>query len=127
MNIIEAIRKNGDRFNRPDSLYGYGIPDMVNTLKMLQDDFILKPPDRTTFGPNPFTDNFEITFREVPGKLRVQIFNVSGKLIINKSFNDYVGRTIRINDLQNAPEGLYFVKLSSSSYTITHKVIKLRK
>jgi serine protease AprX len=127
MNIIDALHKNGDRYNKPDSLYGYGIPDMVNTLKMLQDYFVTKPDDKTSIGPNPFTENLEVTFREVPGTLRVQIFNTSGKQLINKFYYDYIGRRIAINDLQNAPEGLYFVKLTSSSWTVTHKVVKLRE
>ena len=26
--ILEAVRESGDRYNNPDSDYGYGIPDM---------------------------------------------------------------------------------------------------
>ena len=127
MNIFNALHRSGDRYNKPDSLYGYGIPDIVNSLKILQNFYLINPVDRTSIGPNPFTENFEVTFREVPGTLRIQIFNTSGKQLINKFYDDYVGRSVRITDLQNVSEGLYFVKLTTSTWSVTHKIIKLRE
>jgi serine protease AprX len=126
VNIIDALHKNGDRYNKPDSLYGYGIPDMVGMLKMLQDLFITKTDQTTVLVPNPVVNDFEITFKNAPGSLKVIISNSSGNIIVNKEYREYIGRTIRISDLQNKPQGIYFVKLITSSGTSCHKVIKLK-
>ena len=48
MEIIDALHSSADRYNNPDSLYGYGIPDMNRTLSILQDLYlvaILEAPD----------------------------------------------------------------------------------
>ena len=38
----------------PDSLYGYGIPDMVGVVTTLQELLVTKPENETVIGPNPF-------------------------------------------------------------------------
>ena len=126
VNIIDALHKNGNRYNKPDSLYGYGIPDMVGVLKMLQELFITKPDQTTIIGPNPVINDFEITFKNTPESLKVIISNSSGKIIVNKEFREYISRTLRISDLQNKPQGIYFVKLITPSGIYCHKVIKLK-
>jgi serine protease AprX len=126
-NIMEALHKNADRYSIPDSLYGYGTPDMTSVLKWLQDIFIIKPDNETTVGPNPFIYDFEIIFKNTPGSLKVIISNSSGKIILNREYEEYIGRTLKINSLQNQPQGIYFIKLITSSGSFSHKVIKLKE
>ena len=123
--IIGALHKNGDRFNTPDSLTGYGIPDMAGVIATLQELLITKPENETIIGPNPFTDDIEITFKRNPGTLKVMIYSSSGQIILNKNYQEYVGRTIKISDLQNKQQGIYIIKLVTSNGTFSHKVIKL--
>ena len=35
MEIMDAVRRSGDRYDAPDSLYGYGIPDMMTAYNLL--------------------------------------------------------------------------------------------
>ena len=123
--IIEALHKNGDRFNTPDSLYGYGIPDMIGVVTMLQELLIPKPENETVIGPNPFTSDIDITFKKAPGTLKIMIYTYSGQVIVNRTYNKYVGRALKISDLQNKQQGVYFITLFTSTGTFTHKVIKL--
>jgi serine protease AprX len=123
--IIEALHKNGDRYNSPDSLYGYGIPDMAGVVTTLQELLITNPEDATILGPNPFTENIEITFKEPPGTLRIMIFTASGQIVVSRTYQEYVGRTLIISDLQDKQQGMYFITLFTSNRTFTHKVIKL--
>ena len=123
--IIDALHKNGDRFNSPDSLYGYGIPDMAGVIKTLQEILVTKPENETIAGPNPFTGDIEITFKEVPGTLKVMIYTLSGEIIMSKSFQEYISRTLQITDLRNQPQGVYFIRLSTSNGNFNHKVIKV--
>jgi hypothetical protein len=123
--IIDALHKNGDRSSDPDSLYGYGIPNMVGVITTLQELFSPKPEKETTIGPNPFTGEIEVTFKNVPGTLKVIIFTASGQVIANRTYKEYISRTLRINDLQNNRQGIYFITLITGNGTFRHKVIKL--
>jgi serine protease AprX len=123
--IIDALHKNGDRYNIPDSLYGYGIPNMVGVVTMLQERLITKPENETVIGPNPFTGDIEITFKQIPGTLKLIIFTSSGQVVIDRTYREFIGRTLNISDLQKKQQGIYFITLITSNGTFTHKVIKL--
>ncbi|MCX6327337.1 MAG: S8 family serine peptidase [Bacteroidia bacterium] len=127
--VIEALHSSGDRHNSPDSLYGYGIPDMVDALTMLKllQNFLLGNPDKETVaGPNPFTDDIEIAFRLTPGQFKLEIFTISGNLVAERNYPDYFGRTLLITELRNKEEGIYIIRIITGYGTFTHKVIKLK-
>lgn len=123
--IIYAIRFSADRVNTPDSLYGYGIPDMVIALNNLQDKFIRIPEENPVASPNPTTGNFEIIFREQTRTIRIEIFSMTGTLIFGKEFREYAGRRILISELQNRDQGIYLVKITTDAGTSVQKVIKV--
>ncbi|MBW6501927.1 MAG: S8 family serine peptidase [Bacteroidales bacterium] len=125
--IISAIRSTADRSFSPDSLYGYGIPDMMAAIRVLQDLLVIKPENESAIGPNPFTNNIEVTFKNPPGSLAVEIVSASGRLITRHIFKDYVSRKLTLTDLQNADQGIYFIRLSTLNGTFTHKAIKLKR
>lgn len=123
--IIYALHKNGDRYNTPDSLYGYGIPDMVGVFNMLQDQFITITDKETVISPNPFIGEFEIRFKESPGPLRLIIYTSSGQVEVDRNYPEYIGKTLNISELQNKQQGIYFISLITTKKTYTYKVIKL--
>ena len=124
--IIEALHSAADRYKSPDSLYGYGIPDMVTALIKLQDLYVKIPEEETTAGPNPTTSDFELVFRQPPGSFSLEIISVTGKSTFRKEFPDFAGRTIRITELQNKPQGIYFIRIIKDTGISVHKIIKLR-
>jgi hypothetical protein len=124
--IIEALHQSADRFNVPDSLYGYGIPDLAEALVMLQDKYLPIPDDILIF-PNPTTGEFEIIFHQSPGDLVLEIYTVTGRLIRKREFPGFVGRTIIINDLQEREQGIYLLKLIGQEGTIVRKIIRIRE
>jgi hypothetical protein len=124
--IITALHASADRFNSPDSLYGYGIPDMTIALTKLQDALVKVPEEESIAGPNPTSGDFEITFQEPPGSLSIEIVTMAGKVILRKDINDYAGRTLRITELNNREQGIYFIRLIKPSGINVHKIIKLR-
>jgi subtilisin family serine protease len=124
--IIEALHMSADRYNVPDSLYGYGIPDMSAALNILQDKYVNIPDKLTSVGPNPTTGNIEITFREPPGSLRVEIISMSGRMIFLNYIPDFAGRTYRITELQNREQGIYLIRLITGDGVFVHKIIKIR-
>lgn len=124
--IISAFHSSADRYNSPDSLYGYGIPDMVIALKILQDSFVKIPFEESVAGPNPTFGSIEIIFKEPPESMSVEIVSMSGKRIYRKDFRDFAGRTLEITELQNMDPGVYFIRIIKVSGTDVHKIIKLR-
>lgn len=125
--IITALHLCSDRYLTPDSLYGYGIPDMVKIIEDLQEKLIIIPDNEFIIMPNPFTDHLTIVFREPPGKLSIEIFDLSGNLISAEKSEQFVSRSVRLQDLGNMGRGLYFIRLKTSDRTIVHKVIKTGK
>jgi serine protease AprX len=125
IDIIRALHINADRYQSPDSLYGYGIPDMVFTINWLEDKLIDKQDSETTINKNPVINDFEITFKDVPEKLSVEIYSTSGIMVVKKSYSNYVGRLLKISDLQNMSQGMYILRIITSKGTYTHKIIKL--
>jgi serine protease AprX len=124
--IIDAIHQSSDRYNSPDSLYGYGIPDMTQALDILQKKYIVIPEEESVAGPNPTKGDFEIIFREPQPELTVEIITMEGKIIYRKDYSEYAGRTINISELQNRGQGIYFIRLKTITGIKVHKIIRLK-
>jgi hypothetical protein len=124
--IIKILHSSADRYNSPDSLYGYGIPDMVVALAKLQDIYVKVPEEETVAGPNPTTGDVEIIFRQPPEFLTIEIISMTGKLLFRKEFRNYSGRTLQITELENKEQGIYFIRLIKASGISVQKIIKLR-
>jgi hypothetical protein len=88
---------------------------------------VTKPGNESIIGPNPFTGDLEIIFRQIPETLILEIFTASGVAVVKRNYQEYVGRTLKISDLQNMEQGLYIIRLITANGTFTHKVIKLNK
>ncbi len=124
--IKMAFRACADRYYSPDSLYGYGIPDMILALSKLQDKYAKPLDDGIIIAPNPTTGNIELIFRQSPESFTVEIITLAGKLIFRKNFSEYAGRVIRITDLRDREQGIYFIRIITSNGVIVRKIIKLR-
>jgi subtilisin family serine protease len=123
--IIEAIRSSANKANTPDSLYGYGIPNMVIALNKLQDKFLRIPEDNPVAAPNPTTGYFEFILKELSSKVTIEVFSMSGTMLIRKEFPQYAGRRISITELQNHNQGIYLVRITTDTGTSVHKVVKI--
>ena len=123
--IIEAMHTAGDRYNLPDSLYGYGIPDLGLALTKLQNLYLKIPDKGVILSPNPTTGDFEIIFSSPPENMTIEIFSVSGKLIFRSDYTNFAGRAIIISELQHRPQGLYLVRVTSGSERNVGKIIKI--
>jgi len=124
--IIEALHFSSDRYYTPDSLYGFGIPDMITALNKLQDKYIKVPDEKTLIWPNPTSGNIEIIFLEPPESLTIEILTLTGKTIFRKYLPDYAGRTISISELQDKDQGVYLIRITMGTATTVQKIIKIR-
>jgi len=124
--VKQALIKSGSQYQRPDSLLGYGIPNML-----IADTLLAKlkftgdiSNNKWVIFPNPFQTY--ITFfssESTEAGIMVDITDLSGKLVFKKHFSG--ADLYRIENL-NTPAGIYFLKLSSPKGTEVHKIIKSR-
>ncbi len=124
--IIYVLHSSSDRYNSPDSLYGYGIPDMVLALTKLQDIYTKLPDKETIAGPNPTTGEIELIFRQPPENFTLEIISMTGKIIYRKNYPEYAGRTLILTELLNKEQGIYFIRVLKGTGADVLKIIKLR-
>lgn len=125
IDIINAIHLSADRHNKPDSLYGYGIPDMVQALNHTQDIYVKVPDIGPVISPNPTTGSLEIVFPSPPQNIKIEIFSALGKIIYQKDYAVYAGRTILVTELKQAEQGIYLIRITTPFGSRVSKVIKL--
>jgi len=123
--ILNAVLASSDRFSQPDSLYGYGIPDIAKAITILQNKYLPANSDSPSVGPNPFEDHLNIIFRENPERLRVEIFNLSGKLMLIKEFDSFTGRYLRLYEPGRLQKGLYIIRMSTEKEVYKLKILKV--
>jgi serine protease AprX len=123
--IISSLSASADRYTVPDSLYGYGIPDIVEVINQLQEKFILPTDKESVAGPNPFRSELKIAFREMPEWLRVEVLDINGKLLSKTEYSNYISRTLILDDFISYCDGIYFIRLSTQRGSFIHKVIKI--
>jgi subtilisin family serine protease len=124
--IIFALHRSGDRYLNPDSLYGYGTPDMLKALTMIEDDHTIKPEGDVIISPNPSAAGIDIIFRVSPGNTVLELFSSSGRMLLKKSFTGMTGRVIHLDEFQQAGQGIYFIRLTTGNNTFVKKVVKLK-
>lgn len=124
--IIEAIKAGSDRYQNPDDLYGYGIPDMAKTAAWLRELFIITPDQPVIAAPNPFSGNLNIIFQTDPGPIEFEIYSLTGKLIEEKEIPAFSGRILFLDELQNKEQGFYLLKIISEEETWVLRIIKTR-
>jgi hypothetical protein len=125
--IISALHSSSDRYLFPDSLYGYGIPDIARVINQLQEKYIVKPENGSVVSPNPFYNELKITFRDNPEQIRIEIYDLSGNMVMKMNNRDYISRSLNIDDLQNFASGIYFIRIYTPGNIFIHKVIKINR
>ena len=125
--VITALQESSDRFNNPDSLYGYGLPDFLATLKKLEDIHTFRPEVIMAAGPNPFYDKISLWFHDTPGRLSVSVTDYSGRLVLRKDFPVYAGRSFTLEGFGMTGQGLYYVKVVTDSVENVFKMVRVRK
>ena len=123
--ICDALRAAGNNANNPNSYDGYGIPDFVAALEMIDNvGEIVADNDIISVFPNPSSGDVKVVFNQTMldgiTSYGITLYGVAGQVILN---------TNSINELENALNGLsagiYTVKVDTNNGNQTVKIVIL--
>jgi subtilisin family serine protease len=124
MQIFHAIEQSADRYNHPDTLYGYGIPDLMRAWTLLNG---AQPPSEDAVlnvYPNPFSTAFSITFyTPQTSSIRLEIFDAAGKKVYDRQ--NTAGRYYQSISINNSfAKGVYFLRLTTTQRVFYRKMVR---
>lgn len=74
--------------------------------------------------PNPFKNAFNIKVNvETPGDVKISVFDITGKLVEEKNFEQAASGTLSYTSASNLNSGMYFVKVQANNKEEVIKVI----
>lgn len=124
MEIIELMKATASQANNPDSLLGWGIPNVKSALTSLSVhnqnvERVIKSY------PNPVVDKLTLVLPDaVYGEYKVEIMNLQGQVIYSVTGKSDYTRSFQLNELSYVPAGIYLVKVSGGHATYTGKILK---
>jgi|GEM_PF-381271 len=139
--IITELKRYADRTQNPDNRYGWGIPDVYQSVVNYQPKSFPKTElssDEIWVYPNPANDNINFYFtwhKATPASSSalLQVFNLSGQIVFEKRLvSKFGGQKEVINwSLHNqsgnrVSSGIYFVCLQNPEYFKISKFIIMR-
>ncbi|HJX70571.1 MAG TPA: S8 family serine peptidase [Bacteroidales bacterium] len=129
MQLLEAVQQSSDRFENPDTIYGYGIPDFYQANLLLKTNYRSKSDttDIIHIFPNPFRYETYLSFEsEDDAEAIISASNPAGNLVIdfkmpvNKGYN-----LILIDEFSELSRGIYIVMVQCDEKLLYQKIIKL--
>ena len=122
-----AVRRTASKSNAPDSLYGWGIPNLVNARA------VLSVPDAGPIRENQFS-LFPMPFSSAPilhGSLdvqrtiKVELLSVTGQLLNSNVFVFQASSAIQLDDFNKYPSGIYFLRISTATSQEVIRAVKI--
>lgn len=124
--VKQAMEQSGSIYLTPDSLIGYGIPDLKKADILLKDlvDTSRNPGAGWQIEPNPFTDYLVIRNQKPAQGERwnIKIYNLQGICLWQKEINAI--EPLLLNNLGNLPNGLLILDIRSGTQNKQFKLIK---
>lgn len=124
--IKQAIEASGNQYLSPDSLLGYGVPDMQNA------DLLLDPlgleesrtDDDWQVYPNPFTDHVVLSYsgNTSDGEVLIRLISMDGQHL--KTWKVPVQGQIVLNDFPEILNGIFLLQVRTNTQTEIIKLIK---
>ncbi len=125
--IRVAVRSTASRASSPDSLYGWGIPNLMNAR------ILLSTPDPGPVAQNLFT-LFPVPFSSAPvlkgdlkvtETLHVDVLSVTGQLLSSKNLVIPASAAISLENFNTLPPGIYFVRITTGNHQQVLRAVKI--
>ncbi|WP_340114958.1 S8 family serine peptidase [Maribellus mangrovi] len=125
--IKVALQKSGNQYFSPDSLLGYGIPNM-STASAILDPLAAELHERNDSWrvyPNPMTDRLTIQASSLgQGKVKLHLITMDGTVL--KAWEKPIKKQIQLTDLPGLSAGIYYLKIETGSFSETVKLRKIK-
>ncbi len=120
--IKAAIEMSASQYNTPDSLVGYGIPDMKLAAELLgyqsAEEFVVNVSYKLF--PNPVKDRLTIwSLSSEIKELQIDLYSLQGKLL--KSWNESSTQKVQL-DIPKLTTGIYLVRINNGSKNESYKI-----
>ena len=125
--IRSAVRNTASMASNPDSLYGWGIPNLMNARATLSTvDSKSAQPNMFTLFPTPFTTAPLLKNNlNVPETITVEVLSITGQLVSTKAFMIPGSSSVKLDDFSAFQPGIYFVRISSGTSQQVIRAIKI--
>jgi serine protease AprX len=129
MQIIAAIVKTGSLISDPDSLMGYGIPDLcqANILLGVKENNMLSTDNIILSYPNPFNTFLKLVFNSFCSQsIEIQLFDIRGRKITEKTevANNIGLNYFTLNTEEATDPGVYVLKVVTQSNSYYRRLVK---
>ncbi|MBN2213076.1 MAG: S8 family serine peptidase [Bacteroidales bacterium] len=128
MQVYEAIKQSSDRFENPDNVYGYGIPDFYQANLLLKANYrsVKDTTDFIHIFPNPFRYETYLSFEsENEGEAVISLYNTTGDLITEFKLNINEGyNMILVESFAGISGGIYIIKIQYGNRHLYQRIIK---
>ena len=118
--IIQYIKESGHLYGTPNDQEGYGIPDFEGVYNNILSTYNEDSVDDFSVYPNPVNNHVFIKFPFETKKVEVAIYNVLGK----QQLQQLVNNDKPFMDISYLPGGLYILKITDETSSISFKIIK---
>ncbi|MCU0389747.1 MAG: S8 family serine peptidase [Thermoflexibacter sp.] len=132
MQIVNIIRRSGNRFNNPSDSVGYGIPSYVRAkILATEEENLESTSEHIVVFPNPVVANqlqIRFGYEHLGKEFAVKLFDVSGRLCLSGQiqFNNPIMNTYQLLDMskEDLAGGIYLLHIETQGFK---KVVKISK
>lgn len=126
--LMNAIQESSSIASNPDNKIGWGIPDFMaahNILTVIDNDKAEVLSSLSIY-PNPFSSTFSVNFSSEENRNgKLAVVDMTGRTVFANEYLITQGsNTIRLNEIDNIPSGIYFLRMESGNSVITSKLVK---
>lgn len=127
LDIIDRIRRSGDKALTPDNETGYGIPnyEQIRQEVLLPVKNRLRSHEFRVF-PNPLENSdlfIKPLTRELEAPMLLQMYSPAGRLVLEKRYERFTRNSLTV-DTSGLARGIYILRISSPSVSDTLKIVK---
>jgi serine protease AprX len=128
MQVNDAILQSSDRFDHPDTIYGYGIPDFYQANLILKSNYRSEKDTTNAIQvfPNPFRYEIYLSFNsQSDQEAAIEVYDQTGnlmtdfKLPVNKGYN-----LILIDSFSILSQGIYILNIQCGDRQYHQLIIK---
>lgn len=127
LDIIDRIRRSGDKSMAPDNETGFGIPsyEKIRQAVLLPVKNSLQSHQFRVF-PNPL-ENSDLFIKPMRGVLEapmlLQMYSPAGRLVMEKTYERFSRNSLSV-DTSGLARGIYILRISTPSVSDTLKIVK---